>query len=260
MTQSGLSRGRPDLRAGMLSDPGRARDHNEDASLVDLERALFAVADGVGGQPAGDVAARVTIERLPAHLDRAFDGNSDDTGGAISRAVLDLSEAVQAEAATDPELEGMAATLVMALVDGAVAHVAHVGDSRAYLARGGQLEQLTDDHSLAAELVQNGVLSADEASNHPFAHSITQAIGLPNPLQPSVRPVELSPGDRLLLCSDGLTDMVDDDGIAAILTADADPDATCRRLVDAANAAGGKDNVTVVVVDYRPTPDGPERR
>jgi PPM family protein phosphatase len=247
----GSGRGQAALRATARSDPGRTHTTNEDASLVDLDRGLFAVADGVGGQPAGDVAARVAIERLPAIIDSAV--KHDDrsaTDAAIGRAVVSLSEEVQAEAAATPELEGMATTIVMLLVDGDVAYVAHVGDSRAYLARHGQLYRLTDDHSLAAELVQSGVITAEEASTHPFGHSITQAIGLRRELRPSVHQVELMPGDRLLLCSDGLTDMIADDEIAAILMAGADPGATCESLVHAANAAGGKDNITTVIVDY----------
>jgi protein phosphatase len=138
----------------------------------------------------------------------------------------------------------------MVLVIGDVAYVAHVGDSRAYLARDRQLYRLTDDHSLAAELVQSGVITAEEANSHPLAHSITQAIGLPNTPQPSVQQLELEPDDRLLLCSDGLTDMVAEADIGAILTTGGDINASSQSLIDAANAAGGKDNISVVVVDY----------
>jgi PPM family protein phosphatase len=249
----GSGKGVPALRASMRSDRGRVHSHNEDACLADVERGLFAVADGVGGQPAGDVAAQVTVQRLPGLIDRAL-GHSGDADAAIEEAVVHLSDVVQAEAEADPELSGMATTVVMTLIIEDVAYVAHVGDSRAYLARDGQLYRLTDDHSLAAELVQSGVITAEEASSHPFAHSITQAIGLPNTPQPSVQQLELAAGDRLLLCSDGLTDMVAEVDIGAILTAGADVDATSQVLIDAANAAGGKDNISVVVVDYLPEP------
>lgn len=242
--------GSADVRAGMRSDPGRVRDHNEDACLVDLDRGLFAVADGVGGQPAGDVAARITIDRLPEALDRALAEAPTRQDTAIERAVVELGDLVQAEARAVPEHEGMATTLVIVLIEGSIAHVAHVGDSRAYLARAGELRRLTDDHSLAAQLVESGVISADEASNHPFAHSITQAIGLPNALEPTVVPVELTAGDRLLLCTDGLTDMLSHEQISAILADAPEPDAACQQLVDEANAAGGRDNITVVVVDH----------
>ncbi len=250
MTLFGSGRSEPVLSAAARSHAGRTHATNEDASLVDLDRGLFAVADGVGGQPAGDVAARLAIERLPALIDRATGRDGSDIGTAIAGAIVDLSEQVKSEAEAAPELHGMATTLVMALVDGNVAHVAHVGDSRGYLAHDGSMQRLTDDHSLAAELVQKGVITAEEASAHPFSHSITQAVGLMNAPNPTVRAVELVAGDRLLLCSDGLTDMVTDDEIAAILLADAEPDATCEALIEAANAAGGRDNVTVVVVDY----------
>jgi protein phosphatase len=248
----GSGRDQPVLRAGVLSDRGRIHENNEDACLADLERGLFAVADGVGGQPAGDVAAQVTVNHLPGLIDRALSHLHDDPGAAIAQAIVDVSDVVQAEAETTPELSGMASTVVMVLITGDMAHVAHVGDSRAYLARAGQLYRLTDDHSLAAELLQSGVITAEEANSHPFAHSITQAIGLPNTPQPGVRQLELEAGDRFLLCSDGLTDMVSEADIGAILTAGDEIDATSRSLIDAANAAGGKDNISVVVVDYAP--------
>jgi serine/threonine protein phosphatase PrpC len=249
----GSGKGVPALRASMRSDRGRVHSHNEDACLADVERGLFAVADGVGGQPAGDVAARVTVQRLPGLIDQALGRSRNAADAAIEEAVVHLSDVVQAEAEADPELSGMATTVVMTLIIEDVAYVAHVGDSRAYLARDGQLYRLTDDHSLAAELVQSGVITAEEASSHPFAHSITQAIGLPNTPQPSVQQLELAAGDRLLLCSDGLTDMVAEVEIGAILTAGADVDATSQALIDAANAAGGKDNISVVIVDYVPS-------
>ncbi|HEX6339270.1 MAG TPA: PP2C family serine/threonine-protein phosphatase [Jiangellaceae bacterium] len=248
----GSGRDQPVLLASVLSDRGRVHTHNEDACLADLERGLFAVADGVGGQPAGDVAAQVTVDHLPGLIDRALSHLRDDPSAAIAQAIVDLSDVVQEEARATPELSGMASTVVMVLITGELAHVAHVGDSRAYLARDRQLYRLTDDHSLAAELVQSGVISAEEANSHPFAHSITQAIGLPNAPQPGVQQLELEPGDRLLLCSDGLTDMVTEADIGAILTAGGDINATSQSLIDAANAAGGRDNISVVVVDYAP--------
>ncbi|HEU4540478.1 MAG TPA: Stp1/IreP family PP2C-type Ser/Thr phosphatase [Jiangellaceae bacterium] len=253
----GSGRDEPVLRASVRSDRGRVHTHNEDACLVDVERGLFAVADGVGGQPAGDVAAQVAVQRLPGLIDQALSQMREGANDAIEQAIVDLSEMVQAEAQASPELSGMATTVVMVLVTSDVAHVAHVGDSRAYLARDRQVYRLTDDHSLAAELVQSGVITDEEANTHPFAHSITQAIGLPNTLQPTVQQLELVPNDRLLLCSDGLTDMVPEADIGAILTAGADMDETSQALIDAANAAGGKDNISVIVVDFTPDADRP---
>lgn len=248
----GSGREEPLLQASTLSDRGRVHTHNEDACLADVDRGLFAVADGVGGQPAGDVAAQITVQRLPGLIDQALDELGDPGGPAIERALVDLSDMVQAEARDVPDLSGMATTVVMVLVTGQVAYVAHVGDSRAYLARDRELYRLTDDHSLAAELAQSGVITDEEASNHPFAHSITQAIGLPYTPNPTVQQLELVPGDRLLLCSDGLTDMVAEPDIRGILTGGGDVNRTSRALIDAANAAGGKDNISVIVVDYAP--------
>jgi protein phosphatase len=252
MQQFGSGRDQPVLRVSVLSDRGRVHADNEDACLADTDRGLFAVADGVGGQPAGDVAARVTVEHLPGLIDQALSQPGKGPDAAIKKAIVDLSELVQAEGRSTPELSGMATTVVLVLIVDHVAYVAHVGDSRAYVARDRQLYRLTDDHSLAVELVQSGVITAEEANTHPFAHSITQAIGLPNTPQPTVQQFELAAGDRLLLCSDGLTDMVPEAEIAAILTTDADVDTTSRALIDAANAAGGKDNISVVLIDYVP--------
>lgn len=238
----------PALRAGMRSDRGRSHERNEDACLVDIERGLFVVADGVSGNPAGDVAAQFVVERLPGRLDAALDGADADLDSAIQRAVVDLGDVVQAEARSAPDLAGMATTVVILLVAGETAYVAHLGDSRAYLCRGGSLRRLTDDHSFAAELAQSGVITTEEAQEHPFAHSITQAVGLPNSSAPAVQRLPLAAGDRLLLCSDGLTDVLTDERIEAVLSEHTDPDATCEALVAA--AAGGRDDVTVVVVDW----------
>jgi serine/threonine protein phosphatase PrpC len=239
----------PPLRAAMRTDPGRIRSRNEDACLVDPEQGLFAVADGMGGHPAGDVAARVAIEHLPGLVRDAL-ARTDPTGvdAAVEEAVLGLNEVVIAEASTSPDLTGMGSTLVMALVSGYTAHVAHAGDSRAYLLRDGRLRRLTEDHSFAAALIDGGVLDPEEAARHPFAQSLTQAIGMPG-TRPDVQRVELATGDRLLLCSDGLTRMVPEDRIGRLLAAGQDPDRTSQALVDAANGAGGHDNVSVVLVD-----------
>ena len=247
----------PPLRAAMRTDPGRVRSRNEDACLVDAESGLFAVADGMGGHPAGDEAARVAIENLPRLVRGALAG-ADRTGveAAVEEAVVELNEVVIAAASTSPELTGMGSTLVMALVSGYAAYVAHAGDSRAYLLRDDRLRRLTEDHSFAAALIDGGVLDPEEAVRHPFAQSLTQAIGMPG-TRPEVRRVELVPGDRLLLCSDGLTKMVPDDRLGRLLAAGQDADRTSQALVDAANDAGGHDNVSVVLIDVLTGP-GPD--
>lgn len=243
-------RGASRLRASMRSNRGRSHERNEDASLVDLGRGLFVVADGVSGNRRGDVAAQVVIDRLPDLLDAARSEAWADLDSAIQRAVVDLGGVVRAEARSSPDLAGMATTVVVLMIVGETAHVAHLGDSRAYLCRDGSLRRLTEDHSFAAELAQSGVISAEEAEEHPFAHSITQAVGLPNSSAPSVQRFPLAAGDRLLLCTDGLTDVLTDERIEAVLAEHSDPDTACEALV--AEAAGGRDDVTVVIVDHRP--------
>jgi protein phosphatase len=240
------------LRAAMRSDPGKVRDQNQDACLVVPELGLFAVADGMGGHQAGDVAARLAVEHLPALVQRALARpGRRDAGIALERAVVELSALVNAEAATDPGLAGMGTTLVLVMVMGVTAYVAHVGDSRAHLLRQDRLRRLTEDHCYAAELVRAGVLGPEEASAHPYGHGLTRAIGMPGTARPDVFPLDLADGDRLLLCSDGLTKMVPDTRIGALLAAAADPESACSALVGAANDAGGYDNVSAVVVDVR---------
>jgi len=244
------------VRAAMHTDQGRIRSRNEDACLVDADLGLFAVADGMGGHPAGDVAARVAIEHLPRLVGRALDGidrgaDAGGVGAAVEEAVLALNEVVIAEASADPERTGMGTTLVLALISGRTAHVAHAGDSRAYLLREDRLRRLTEDHSLAAALVDGGVLDAEQAARHPFAQSLTQAIGMPG-TRPEIHRVQLAAGARLLLCSDGLTKMLPEERIAALLAAGQDTGPTSRALVDAANDAGGHDNVSVVLIDVLP--------
>lgn len=248
MNLSCAGREAPALRAGMRSDRGRSHERNEDACLVDIERGLFVVADGVSGNQGGDVAARVVVNRLPGLLDAALAEEGADMDSAIQRAVVDLGGVVQAEASSAPDLAGMATTVVILLVTGETAHVAHLGDSRAYLCRDGSLRRLTDDHSFAAELAQSGVITAEEAEEHPLARSITQAIGLPNSSAPSVQRLPLAAGDRLLLCTDGLTDMLTDERIEAVVAEHADHDSACEALVTA--AGGARDDITVVVVDW----------
>jgi serine/threonine protein phosphatase PrpC len=250
----GLGRSRPPLRAAMCSDPGRVRKQNQDACLLVTERGLFAVADGIGGRPAGDVAARIALERLPGAVDRARRRSRPGRlGSALAHAISELSALVRNEAAADPRLDGMGTTLVFALVNGSTAHLAHVGDSRAYLLRAARLRRLTEDHSLASEMARGGLLDPESASAHPLGHALTRAIGMPGSIRPEVREVDLAPGDRLLLCSDGLTKMVAEQEIGALLEARPEPSEACRALVDAANHAGGYDNISAVVVDVLAT-------
>jgi serine/threonine protein phosphatase PrpC len=228
------------LLVATRSDVGRVRPGNEDAFVVADDLHLIAVADGMGGHQAGEVASEMAIALL---LEGAHRGDS------IGDAIAGANDAVFAKASEDLSLRGMGTTITAAIVDGDALRIGHVGDSRAYLLRAGALRQLTTDHSVIAELIAAGELTEEQAQVDPRRAMITRALGIDSAVAVDVFTVDLAPGDRLLLCSDGLTTMVSDSAIAEILAeADALDDAA-DALVDAANAAGGADNITVVVAD-----------
>jgi protein phosphatase len=227
--------------AGPRPAAARGRPENEDSVLVDREHHLYAVADGMGGHRAGEVASATAIESLRS----AYAG-----GRPLDQAVEAANAAVFAKAAADDALRGMGTTLTaLAVEDGHTALLGHVGDSRAYLMRDGAVTQVTDDHSLVEQLVREGRLSPEEAQHHPQRAIITRALGVDAQVEVDVYRVELEPGDRLLICSDGLTNMLSDDTIALALRRHPDPQQAADTLVDMANQAGGDDNITVVVLD-----------
>ena len=268
------------VRAFGLTDPGRVRSGNEDHFLVaDLSRTLrvrqtslpqattqqgrsrgyiLLVADGMGGAAAGEVASALsveTVESFVVELLRRFSNlQADDEHGVVQ----DLREAVRQadvrileEAQEHPELAGMGTTLTVAFVSGARLFVLHAGDSRCYLFRGGLLLQLTEDHTMVAEMARRGQIRPEEARRHPLRHYVTNVLGGDKVgVRVDVRRATLEAGDVLLLCSDGLTEMLDDGRVAAVLAAEAEPEAACLRLVAEANEAGGKDNVTAVVASF----------
>ncbi len=243
----------PTVTAHGRSDVGRVRSGNEDALLIG--RTVFAVADGMGGHRGGEVASATALEPLAALDGRRFD-DADTALAALTDAVVRANAAVSERSHAEPDLEGMGTTLTAVLVDGRDAHLVHVGDSRAYLARGGTFVQLTDDHTLVQTLLDQGRITADQVASHPHRSVITRAVGVGDDVEIDGMRLTLRDGDRLLLCSDGLSGVVDDEQIARTV-AEHDPDAAVGLLVDAANAAGGPDNVTVVLltVDGGADPD-----
>ena len=228
------------LLVASRSDVGRVRAGNEDALLVADDPRLVAVADGMGGHQAGEVASATAVATLLEHVQH---------GEPIDTAISAANDAVVTQSQDDESLRGMGTTLTAGMVDGSSLRIGHVGDSRAYLLHGGELRQLTTDHSVVAELIAAGELTEEQALVDPRRSMITRALGIEASVAVDVLTVELEPGDRLLLCSDGLTTMVRDDAIAEILAAERDRERAADALVDAANAAGGADNVTVVVAD-----------
>jgi PPM family protein phosphatase len=223
------------LRVGARTDVGRVRKGNEDSFTA--EEPLYAVADGMGGHQGGEVASSVALEVL---------GTGD---GTLEELVRKANDEVVRRAAKDPGLSGMGTTLTALRREGDTLRLAHVGDSRAYLLRDGTIQRLTKDHSVVQRLVDEGRLTADEAEIHPQRSILTRALGVDEAVQVDQGAIEPQPADRLLLCSDGLTSMVDEDAITGILVEHTDPQAAADALVEAANGAGGQDNITAVVID-----------
>ena len=241
------------LRSGSASDVGRVRTVNQDLPLIRPD--LYAVADGMGGHVGGEVAARVAVETL----DQAF-GRVPTVDG-LREAFSEANAAVWHESQSNRDLRGMGTTLTaMALVGGPegrdVLALANVGDSRAYVFSGGEITQVTDDHSLAEERMRQGEMTEEEAAVHPQRHILTRALGVSAEVEADMWELELHTGDRVLLCSDGLTNEVGSDEMAGILGEVADPEEAAQRLVDAANGHGGADNITVVVVDVQVGEEG----
>jgi protein phosphatase len=233
------------LRWGLATDVGRVRTNNEDSYLV--HEPLFAVADGMGGPAAGEVASEIAVSTLRA----AF--QTDHSRDSLADAVRLANRAVFERARDDPALRGMGTTLTaVALVEESgddVLAVVNVGDSRAYRMRDGELEQLTEDHSLVEEMVRTGRLSADEATTHPQRHIITRALGIEPDVEVDCFAITPFAGDRYLLASDGLTNEMEDREIASVLRRTTDPQRAAEELVSHARQSGGRDNITVVVVD-----------
>ena len=234
------------LRSFAGTDVGRVRSGNEDSYFCG--RTVFAVADGLGGHQGGEVASAAAVEPLTALDGRDF-ATPAEAAEALAGAIAEANSAILERAAADPSLWGMGTTVTAAAAAGALLQLAHVGDSRAYLLRDGTLDQRTTDHTVVGELVRRGRLTPAQAAIHPERSILTRAVGL-DPRVPvdTPDPIDLHPGDQVLLCSDGLTEAVPDPQIAEILSTHPDGNAACTALIDAANDAGGPDNITVVLL------------
>lgn len=238
-----------EFRSAELTDTGRVREQNEDKPLNDLP--LVGVADGMGGHEGGEVASQLAVHTLRSWKERLAGREGRDALDVLRDAFNEANSVVFQKGIEDESLLGMGTTLTVGWLDSGTLSLAHVGDSRAYLLRGGRLQQLTEDQTVAQEWVRRGRLSEEEAAASPHRHILLQAIGADtDKLDIDTTTVTLRPGDRLLFASDGLTGMVkDNDQLRELLAGYADPADACRALVDAANAAGGEDNISVVVVD-----------
>jgi protein phosphatase len=235
-----------------LSDVGRRRESNEDDFMLEPARGVYAVADGMGGHAAGEIASRLAIETLQEALQRddatTRTMSAEDAAEWLRSAVVEANRRICDSIRLHQDRRGMGTTVVALIHSGHEAVVGHVGDSRLYLLRGGGLVRMTSDHSWVNEQVKLGLMNDDTAQRHPMRNIVTRALGSRQDVLVDLTNVKIQPGDVFLLCSDGLNTMLTDDQIRALLFEHRqDPEAACRALVHEANRHGGDDNVTVVV-------------
>ena len=237
---------------------GRTRAHNEDSFSIDVEHGFFLVADGMGGHGNGEVASSLTIEAASGFLRQSEEidaeeqlesGAADSTSRALRSAIEAGHDRVVRAVAEDEALTGMGTTVVGLMLGSHSVSVAHVGDSRVYLLREAGLHLVTEDHTWVNEQVRAGYLSQDQARSHPLKSVVTRAIGGEHDVDVELQEIEVESGDLFLLCSDGLTTMLSDDEIRTHLMADKNLEDRCADLVQHANARGGVDNITVILVD-----------
>jgi len=247
-----------EIAARGLTDVGQRRDHNEDSLLVDDALRLYVVADGMGGHAGGGTASRLAVETIQKALAAARADKPGLFGGkhtiedsplpeVLKGAVEQACKVIFGAARTDPELAGMGTTVTAAAVDGRCAFVAHVGDSRCYLIRDKRIYQVSEDHSLVNEQLKAGAISADEARRSRFRNIITRSVGFEEDVQVDLLGLDLADGDALVICCDGLSNLVEDPEILEIVEKHPIDDAP-GRLVDLANERGGDDNISVVVI------------
>lgn len=243
---------------GSLSDLGTTRSVNEDRCWGDSAMGLYIVADGIGGSSAGGRAAQMVVEILPVAMRKQLRGIQDladpRADERVRAALVELNRAVVAESELHSAFMGMGSTVVCALVWERQVLIAHMGDSRAYLFRNHNLVQLTKDHSTVQQLIDRGQLTPEQAAKHPNSEQLTCCVGMRVEPRPDTWYFDLEANDLILLCSDGLSKMLKDAEIRGILDLNLEPKELCRLLVDAANLAGGGDNVTVVVVAANQVP------
>lgn len=245
------------LKVGAATSVGRVRPHNEDAYLAKSDQGLFVVCDGMGGSAAGEVASRLAVDTIAATLNGGRAGAAGDAAGfhprtmQLGEAVGAANRAIIARAEGDAEHAGMGTTAVAVWIGGGVVSLAHVGDSRAYLATAGGFEPLTTDHSLVEAQVKAGLINREESLKSEQQNILLRALGRDPNVEVELAEASVVAGDRLMLCTDGLTRMVPDEQLAAALARfRGNPQGACDDLVATANANGGPDNITVVIVEF----------
>ena len=232
------------------SDCGRVREHNEDSFRIDSERGLFVVADGMGGHAGGEIASALAVETVFKTLLGGKKGNPEPCNAEAVQTAIELANnTIYQSALVNPERKGMGTTLTFMCWNPCQLYFGHVGDSRAYRLRGHELIQLTRDHTWVDMQVRAGVLSQQEAEHARMRHVLVKSLGTQPGIEPDIVSVDVEPKDRFLLCSDGLSDLVEHSDLLDILAGNGTLAEINRRLVEKANAVGGRDNITAVVID-----------
>jgi serine/threonine protein phosphatase PrpC len=242
------------ILASGSTDVGRVRRSNEDSYGVYPELHLYVVADGMGGHVAGEVASRLAVEAIRSSVATGLKkGSTTPPDQRLVQAIQQANEHIIQTSKDDPRLIGMGTTVVGALTDQNTAYIGHVGDSRAYLLRNKEIKQLTKDHSLLNEYLQKGLIAPENLADYPYKHIITRALGSHPVVEVDLQAIDLQPNDSFLLCTDGLTNMLSEKDIHAVLmTMDNDPEKGCHRLIEVANSKGGEDNITAVIFQWNP--------
>ena len=239
---------------GAATDKGKVREENEDSFHIEPEIGLFIVSDGMGGHLGGSLASQMVTEELPVMIETGLDKLRSVSRRSVQRlfkkATIEESRQLWMEGLSESGYKDMGATLAMVMFFEERAYIANLGDSRIYRFRNNKLLQMSKDHSVVLELIQNGIIDSSEVETHGAEGQITRYMGMETPERPSIRTFLIKKRDRFLLCTDGLTDMVNDNEIAGVLENEIDPDKASKTLVEKANALGGYDNITAVIVDW----------
>ncbi|WP_367366197.1 Stp1/IreP family PP2C-type Ser/Thr phosphatase [Lentilactobacillus buchneri] len=241
------------MQIAYQSSTGKVRDKNEDAVGAFKNQTgliLALITDGIGGNNAGEVASQMVVTHMGAAFETTSISSLDKIETWFENQLAKENTAIIDESNTDTRLHGMGTTIVATLIDGKRSLIANIGDSRGYVYSNGQFTQITEDHSYVNELVKHGDITPDQAKTNPYKNIITKSLGINNDSAADFKPYTAQPGDQILLCTDGLTNMVDDADIEKILSMDEELQTKCDMLVSLANQNGGLDNITVLIAQY----------
>lgn len=245
------------ITASGKTDRGLVRANNEDNFYLDIQKGLFVVADGMGGHASGETASQLTVNVVrdyfqgPQKIIGDYDPSYSEATNKLNSAIRLANQAVYEAAQSSPQLAGMGTTVVGTLLTGNRLSIAHIGDSRAYLIRAGNIDQLTDDHSIVNEQVRHDLITKEEAAQSEMKNILTKALGISADMEADLEEITVFDNDILLLCTDGLSNMVTDEAMLEIISFASDPAAACESLVNAANEKGGKDNITAVLFNVK---------